>query len=75
MILVDYASALGASGVCFEASALGASAFGAAVFEAAAGAAPSSVFGLRGGKFRAMMAFCGQTSSHLRQDLHLFGSM
>ena len=28
-----------------------------------------------GGKLRAMIVFCGQASSHLRQDLHLLGSM
>ena len=52
---------------CYYSVTFGASA--ATVFGA------SSAFGLRGGKFSSIIVFCGQTSTHLRHDLHLFGSM
>ena len=48
---------------------------GVSTFVAGFGAAGASSFGFRGGKFNSIMLFCGQTSTHFRQDLHLFGSM
>lgn len=42
---------------------------------AAASPAGTSTFGLRGGKLIAWIAPFGHSDSHLRQDLHLAGSM
>ena len=70
----DYASAFGAS--AFTAS--GVSTFEASTFAAgfaAASPAGTSTFGLRGGKLIAWIAPFGHSDSHLRQDLHLAGSM